>query len=574
MFSVLVRAGARLGAAGLFLFGANSVLQTATAEGDTRTISFHHLHTDENITITYKHNGRYDDDALKKLDWFMRDWRREESTQMDPHLFDLLWETNREVGGTEPIQVVCGFRSPATNAMLRARSSGVAQFSQHTQGHAMDFFMPGVPLEKIRSIGLHLQRGGVGFYPTSGSPFVHLDTGSIRHWPRMTHEELAKVFPDGRTVHIPSDGQPLPGYALALADVERRGGVPSGTSLEAARNAGVITASIEREAAKSSEAKSAETKSAEGLPKRGLIARIFGTPKDEDEQSEQPAPKSVNLRARTPTVVASLTPPKNVAVERIVPMPTSRPSPLAVAALPMPTSRPSLVAVAALPMPTSRPSPVAVAALMPMPLSKPKPAEQTITTASVPVNVFDNRGYWRDAVESAPLPPPAQSSYELASADPDTAGSAARSALAYAAEAEMPAQVPQLAQVRPMGSSMPRLPATATVMPAPANATIVIKPPLAPAKSANLASGGQPPNSPWLRAAILTPSVTGFMTAIRLGPADARPLHELMLKPSQSLVMTFSADPYLGMVADHFSGSAVVFLATATFTTQTSASLR
>jgi uncharacterized protein YcbK (DUF882 family) len=200
----LLRAGARLSAAGLFLFGASNALQTATAEGDTRTISFHHLHTDENITITYKRNGRYDDDALKKLDWFMRDWRREESTQMDPHLFDLLWETNREVGGTEPIQVVCGFRSPETNAMLRARSTGVAQFSQHTQGHAMDFYIPDVPLEKIRVVGLRLQRGGVGFYPTSGSPFVHLDTGSVRHWPRMTHEELAKVFPDGRTVHIPS----------------------------------------------------------------------------------------------------------------------------------------------------------------------------------------------------------------------------------------------------------------------------------------------------------------------------------------------------------------------------------
>jgi uncharacterized protein YcbK (DUF882 family) len=525
MFRVLVRAGARLGAAGLFLFGANNVLQTATAEGDTRTISFHHLHTDENITITYKRNGRYDDAALKKLDWFMRDWRREESTQMDPHLFDLLWETNREVGGTEPIQVVCGFRSPETNAMLHARSSGVAQFSQHTQGHAMDFFMPDVPLEKIRVVGLRLQRGGVGFYPTSGSPFVHLDTGSVRHWPRMTHEELAKVFPDGRTVHIPSDGQPLPGYALALADVERRGGVPSGTSLEAARDAGVITASIEREATK---------------PKRSLLARIFGTPKDEDEQSEQPAPKSTNLRPHTPVVVASLMPPTRVATEKVVPLPTSRPRP------------------------------IAVAALMP----KPRPAEQKFETAALASNVFDNRGYWRGAVESAALPPSTQTPFEVASAGPVTTGSAARSALAYAPEAETPAQVTQAAQVRPMGSSMPRLPVTATVMPAPTNTTVVVKPPLAPANTANLASGGQRSDSPWLRAAMLTPSVSGFMTAMRLGPADARPLQGLLYKPSQSLVMTFSADPHLGMVADRFTGSAVVFLATATFTTQTSASLR
>src|SRR3974390_3026795 len=241
MVASLLRGTARGGVAGLFLLGASEALQTAAAEGDTRTISFHHLHTGEDITITYKRNGRYDDAALKKLDWFMRDWRREQTTHMDPHLIDLLWETYREVGGNEPIEVVCGYRSPETNAMLRARATGVAQFSQHTQGQAMDFYIPRVPLEKIRVVGLRLQRGGVGFYPPSGSPFVHLATGSVRHWPRMTHEQLARVFPDGRTVHIPSDGQPLPGYALALADVESRGPSPSAMPLEGAREAGAVT---------------------------------------------------------------------------------------------------------------------------------------------------------------------------------------------------------------------------------------------------------------------------------------------------------------------------------------------
>ena len=222
----LARAGARLGMAGLFMLGANDALQNASAEGDTRTLSFHHLHTGEDITITFKHNGRYDDAALKKLDWFMRDWRKEKSTRMDPHLFDLLWEAYREVDAKEPIQVVCGYRSPATNAMLRARSTGVAQTSQHTEGHAMDFFIPGVPLEKIRAVGLRLQRGGVGFYPTSGSPFVHMDTGSPRMWPRMTRAQLAHVFPDGRTLYIPTDGKPLPGYDEALAAYKARQGAP------------------------------------------------------------------------------------------------------------------------------------------------------------------------------------------------------------------------------------------------------------------------------------------------------------------------------------------------------------
>ena len=362
----LARAGARLGMAGLFMLGANDALQNASAEGDTRTLSFHHLHTGEDITITFKRNGRYDDAALKKLDWFMRDWRKEQQTHMDPHLFDLLWEAYREVGATQPIDVVCGYRSPDTNAMLRARSSGVAQNSQHINGQAIDFFIPGVPLEKIREIGLRLQRGGVGFYPTSGSPFVHMDTGTIRHWPRMTHDQLAKVFPDGRTVHIPSDGQPLRGYALALADVERRGGQPSGDIAGSGARSGVITANFEPGAAK---------------PKRSIFARLFGSRKDADEVSEEPAPK----QARTPMAVASLSPPKPhpVAVEHIVPLPTARPKPAA----------------------------VAVAA------ATPKPACSHSRDGSLGGNMFDNRGYWQGAVQTGPDLPvaAAQKVFETAS---------------------------------------------------------------------------------------------------------------------------------------------------------------
>ena len=214
-----------IGVAGaLLMLGAGSV-HDATAENETRTLSFHHTHSDEDITVTFKRNGRYDEEALKKLNHYLRDWRTQDETVMDRHLFDVLWEVYRDVDGKQPIQIVSSYRSPATNAMLRRRSAhtGVARFSQHMLGHAMDFFIPNVPLEQIRFAGLRLQRGGVGFYPTSGSPFVHLDTGGIRHWPRMTHDQLAKVFPDGRTVHIPTDGVPLKGYELARADIEKRG---------------------------------------------------------------------------------------------------------------------------------------------------------------------------------------------------------------------------------------------------------------------------------------------------------------------------------------------------------------
>src|ERR1700749_3578466 len=216
-------AGCHLGLASLLLLvGAGSV-HDATASNETRTLSFHHTHSNEDLTVTFKRDGRYDDEALKKLNHYLRDWRTQDETVMDRHLFDILWEVYRDVDAKAPIQMVSAYRSPATNAMLRRRSSGVARFSQHMLGHAMDFYIPDVPLEQIRYAGLRLQRGGVGFYPTSGSPFVHLDTGNIRHWPRMTHDQLAKVFPDGRTVHVPTDGVPLKGYELARADIEKRG---------------------------------------------------------------------------------------------------------------------------------------------------------------------------------------------------------------------------------------------------------------------------------------------------------------------------------------------------------------
>jgi len=137
------RAGCCIGFSALLVMIGCNGLQNATAEGDTRTISFHHMHTEEDLTITYKVNGRYDEEALKKIDHELRDWRRDETIHMDPRLIDLVWEVHRDVGATEPIWVVCGYRSPETNAMLRHRSSGVAKFSQHMLGKAMDFYIPG-----------------------------------------------------------------------------------------------------------------------------------------------------------------------------------------------------------------------------------------------------------------------------------------------------------------------------------------------------------------------------------------------------------------------------------------------
>jgi uncharacterized protein YcbK (DUF882 family) len=217
------RAGRRIGLAALLLFFGAESLESVVANGDTRTIALHHLHTGEDLIVTYKRDGKFDEAALEKLNHLLRDWRIEEPIKMDPYLFDLLWEVSREVGAKEPIQIVCGYRAPSTNAMLRAKSRGVAQFSQHMLGKAMDFYIPGVDLTQLREVGLRLQRGGVGFYPTSGWPFVHLDTGNVRHWPTVTRDYLARLFPDGKTVHIPADGRPMPGFQLALAEIQARG---------------------------------------------------------------------------------------------------------------------------------------------------------------------------------------------------------------------------------------------------------------------------------------------------------------------------------------------------------------
>ncbi|MDB5613844.1 MAG: hypothetical protein JWQ22_1497, partial [Devosia sp.] len=189
------------------------------AAASERAIYLYYTHTKETAHIVFKRNGQYVKSGLSELNVFLRDWRRNEPAQMDPRLFDLVWEVYQEVGASQPINVVSAYRSPATNAMLAKNSSGVADNSQHMRGTAMDFFIPGISLAKLRATAMRKQVGGVGFYPTSGSPFVHLDVGSVRAWPRMTRAQLKDVFPDGRTMHLPTDGKPLSqeGYQVAMA---------------------------------------------------------------------------------------------------------------------------------------------------------------------------------------------------------------------------------------------------------------------------------------------------------------------------------------------------------------------
>jgi uncharacterized protein YcbK (DUF882 family) len=202
-----------------------SSTETAVANGDTRTLNLYHTHTGESIQATFRVNGSYDSAVLEKLNYFLRDWRNNDRTRMDPRLFDVIWEVYRTAGATQPIAIVSAYRSPQTNAMLRSRSRGVAEHSQHILGRAMDTTMPGMSMEKIREIGIRLQRGGVGWYP--GSNFVHLDVASVRAWPRMSYDQLVRLFPDGKTVHLAADGRALVRYQEARAEIASRGGVMS-----------------------------------------------------------------------------------------------------------------------------------------------------------------------------------------------------------------------------------------------------------------------------------------------------------------------------------------------------------
>ena len=217
---------ATLAALSSMAFTLMALASVGAAQAETRYLKFYNLHTHEKAVFPYKVSGRYVSSEMKKVNYFLRDWRKNQATTMDPQLLDLIWEAYRQSGSNGYINVICGYRSPGTNNMLRTRSrnSGVAQESQHTLGKALDFYIPDVPLKKMREIGLRMQVGGVGYYPTSGSPFVHFDVGRARHWPRMSRSQLLAVFPNGNTVHVPSDGKPLPGYQQALASYKQRRG--------------------------------------------------------------------------------------------------------------------------------------------------------------------------------------------------------------------------------------------------------------------------------------------------------------------------------------------------------------
>jgi uncharacterized protein YcbK (DUF882 family) len=529
----LPKAGYRIGLTSLLLLAGAGSVHDATALNETRTLSFHHTHSDEDLTVTFKRDGRYDDDGLKQLNHFLRDWRSQDSTTMDRHLFDILWEVYRDVDGKKPIQIISAYRSPATNSMLRRRSSGVARFSQHMLGHAMDFYIPDVPLEQIRAAGLRLQRGGVGFYPTSGSPFVHLDTGSVRHWPRMTHDQLAKVFPDGRTVHLPSNGGPMKGYELARADIERRGN-------------GDDAASVGK--------------------KPSLFAALFRGGKSTEEDDEAGSAPVKNEKSAPASVTAA---------KSTDPVPTPRAKP--VGSTIQLASADAQIVSAAKAKPESKPE-----------ANKPEAKQAAQASAEpkpqTPADIINSRGFWDDVPSAANQATPAQvaalrARQALAAAtDPQPTASVTESfnrAMAYAPAASSPVDRANVVVVVAAAPIPPRpaRPARNAGAAATEINTVVAKGTQGQdamvATSTRLAAAQG--NSVWMRVVMLAPSASNAMSTTVLGDTEMTQMRSHFVKPQAAIAMTFSEDPMMGMTCDRFTGSATAQLPTQSFVMRTAA---
>ena len=569
-------------AALLISFGCQS-LQSATAEGETRTISFHHIHTNEDLTITYKVNGRYDESALAKIDNVLRDWREDKTIRMDPHVIDLLWEVHRETGAKEPIWVVCGYRSPSTNSMLRRHTNGVAKLSQHMNGKAVDFYIPGVPLDQLRAAGLRAQRGGVGFYPTSGSPFVHLDTGNVRHWPRMPEAQLANVLSKGPlSSQFASDPR---GTAFAQGDIQR----PA---------------------------------------KPGLWARLFGGGSDADEEADavkaaSPAPAA--KQDIKPDIRPEKTAAKGAVVARanMIPLPRTKPEQQATYAMASATSMP-FVQPAASPAaspaivtsddeeaPAAAGYEVASAASEPVRLAQatnvtgsattndvtglpasagpaqasanqqPSPQVTPQVTQQVTHKATDRLPTSRATGASATrrTPAPATGAAATANGTPWPFPGQAQSeplpnALSYAA------QPTPVARAVPMTGSLPRTAPAVTVR---GDTTVVAKrgddrvlPDVAsnsddeaaatPArKIGGVVRVGDRFNDPWMRAMIVSPNAQSFMKTTLFGSPDFRGLGPYLQKPGTVLANAFTDDPHPGMTSEKFAGSAVTFVAANAF---------
>mgnify|MGYP000200452424 CR=1 FL=1 len=149
--------------------------------GDIRRIRMYSGRTGERLDMVYWIEGKYIKDAVREINHFMRDWRRNEVKPIDPQLVLGLLELQQKArrnGFSGEVRFLSGYRSRATNEMLRRKTNGVAKHSMHIQARAIDFSLPHVPIRETIRLAKELSLGGVGGYAS----FVHIDSGSRRAW--------------------------------------------------------------------------------------------------------------------------------------------------------------------------------------------------------------------------------------------------------------------------------------------------------------------------------------------------------------------------------------------------------
>lgn len=166
--------------AGASLMAGPALAGLSVTRGKEKALSFYNLHTGESLRTVYWTSDGYDAAALGQINYILRDFRANEVKPIDVRLLDLLHALRQRLDTNEPYQVISGYRSPATNAMLHANSEGVAAHSLHIDGKAIDIRVPGRDLSELHQVALSMRGGGVGYYPRSD--FVHVDVGRVRFW--------------------------------------------------------------------------------------------------------------------------------------------------------------------------------------------------------------------------------------------------------------------------------------------------------------------------------------------------------------------------------------------------------
>jgi hypothetical protein len=345
----------------------------------------------------------------------------------------------------------------------------------------------------------------------------------------MTHDQLARVFPDGRTVHLPSNGGPLKGYELARADIEKRGN-------------GDDAATVGK--------------------KPSLFASLFRGGKSSEEDDEGAAPVIVKNEKPAPVSVAAV-PAKPTETKTAEAVPTPRAKPVG-ATIQLASADAQIV-----PAPKSKieskPAPVQAAA-------EPKPQN--------PADIINARGFWGDAAAPANQPTAVQiaalkARQAVGAADPQPTASVSETfnkALAYAPAASSPVD---RANVVAASAPIPRTvrPTRSAAAPATEINTVVAKGAQGQGSvistSTRLAAGKV--NELWMRVVMLAPSASSAMSTTVLGDADLTLMRSYFVKPQVAVAMTFSDDPMMGMSIDRFTGSATAKLATQSFVVRTAA---